>query len=200
MKWKSSAGNHYFVFLFIFIWVIILLFTMCTKQVKPIPANTAERIPSAETNTNYSFKPESIKEPTPEEEKNIILKINFDGKWRKHSTGSKAIIIISGKTGKIIGKNGGEIPIIVKYITENTVKILEYEYNPKYLSNWLPESIAQQIYLNGFLQKTYSILRIVDEDTLKGTSYAWQVIHSEGIVKKIEPLVTGEEWKRVTNE
>lgn len=144
-------------------------------------------------------KPEagSFFEPSPAEEAKIKLVINFDGQWKKDSTGSKAIIIIKGKTGRIIGKNGAEIPIIVKYINEKTVKILEYEYNPEYLSNWLPDEIANQVYKDEFLKKTYSILKIIDDDTLRGTSYAWQVYHNNKTVQKIEPLVSNEEWKRI---
>jgi hypothetical protein len=136
-------------------------------------------------------------EPSPEAESKIQLVINFDGKWKKESTGSKAVIIIKGRTGRIIGKNGAEIPIIVRYINEKTVKILENEYNPEYLANWLPDTIARQIYNDDFLKKTYSILKIIDEDTLRGTSYAWEVYHNNKSVQKIESLVSSEEWKRV---
>jgi hypothetical protein len=144
-------------------------------------------------------KPESgpVFEPSPAEEAKIKLVINFDGQWKKESTGSKAIIIIKGKSGRIIGKNGAEIPIIVKYINEKTVKILEYEYTPEYLANWLPDGIAKEVYDDAFLKKTYSILKIIDENTLRGTSYAWQVYHNNKTVQKIEPLVSNEEWKRI---
>ncbi len=139
----------------------------------------------------------SIREPSPEEEKKIKLTINFDGQWKKDSTGSRAIIIISGKTGRIVGKNGSEIPIRIRYLNEKTVKIMEYEYNPEYLANWLPAPIAKQVYKDPFLKKTYSILRIIDEDTLRGTSYAWQVYHNSQTVQRVEPLVANEEWKRI---
>lgn len=165
---------------------LTLLFLSCGNETR---ADNTNPVTPVETNPFF--------EPTPEQEAKIKLVINFDGKWKKDSTGSKAIIIIKGKSGRIIGKNGAEIPITVRYLNETTVKILEYEYNPEYLSNWLPDEIAKQIYNDPFLKKTYSILRIINEDTLRGTSYAWQVTHNNKTVKKIDPLVSNEEWKRV---
>ena len=141
---------------------------------------------------------DNIKEPSLEEESLIQLTINFNGKWRKNSTGSKTIILIQGKTGRIIGKNGGEIPIRIQYLNEKTLKIYEYEYNSQYLENWFSKQIAQQIYQNELLSKTYSILKIVDENTLIGISHSWQVFHSSSaVVQSIEPLTTPEEWKRI---
>ena len=174
--------------------VFLIIFSACSKTVKPAPVtSTAPEV------KNQTIDP-SAKDPAPEEESKIKLHINFDGKWRKASSGSKAIIIIAGKTGRIIGKNGGEIPINIKYLNEMTVKIFEYEYNCKYLENWLPNAIAEKIYLNDFLKKTYSVLRIIDEDTLEGTSYTWQVCHNKGEIQSIEPLVVSEEWKRIKDE
>lgn len=169
--------------------ILLVFLSACTQAVKPKePLKVSE-----------SLKQEldSFHELTPEQEKAVKIVIDFDGKWRKTSTGSRAVIIIKGKTGRVIGRNGAEIPITVKYLNEKTIKILEPEYNPRYLANWLPEPIAEQIYLNELLKKTYSVLRIIDKDTLIGTSYAWQVTHYGGMVQKIEPLVTPEEWKRV---
>ena len=174
----------------IYLMPILLFFTVCAKQVKPAPVSEAK------TETKVL----SDKEPTAEEESKIKLKINFDGKWRKKSAGSKAMIIITGKTGRIIGNNGAEIPIAVKYIDEMTVKIFEYEYNSKYLENWLPPSIASKIYLNAFLRKTYSILTIINEDTLQGMSYTWQVSYDKDIIQSIDPLVISEEWNRIKDE
>lgn len=169
-----------------FAFLSALLFCSCGDEVK---ADNTHAVKPAETNPFF--------EPTPEQEAKIKLVINFDGKWKKESTGSKAIIIIKGKAGRIIGKNGAEIPITVRYLNETTVKILEYEYNPEYLSNWLPDEIAKQIYNDDFVKKTYSILRIINDDTLRGTSYAWQITHNNKTVKRIDPLVSNEVWKRV---
>jgi len=137
-----------------------------------------------------------IEEPTEEQEKKIKLSINFDGTWKKN-TGSKAFIIIQGKTGKIVGNNGGEIPIKVNYLDEKTVKITEYEYNVKYLLNWFPEEIAKQIYNDSRLTNTYSVLRIVDNDTLVGVSYTWEVFYVGNKVENIQPIETSERWKRI---
>ncbi len=171
---------------FIFISLVVLT-ASCAKEVKEPP------VPEKKSAVDLNL----LKELSPEEEKKVRLSINFDGTWKKKSAGSKAVIIIEGKKGKIIGKNGGEIPVLVKYLDDKTVKILEYEYNPKYLSNWLPEEIARQVYLNEILTKTYSILRIIDDDTLTGVSHAWQVYYNGITVQNIEELVMDEEWKRV---
>ncbi|MCX7881911.1 MAG: hypothetical protein N2314_01680 [Brevinematales bacterium] len=134
-----------------------------------------------------------VAEPTPEEEAKIKLVINFDGKWQR---GSKAIIVITGKKGRIIARNGAEIPIVIRYLNEKTVKIVEEDYNVEYLVNWLPKKIAQQLVQTKAL-RAYSILEIIDENTLKGTVYGWNVIHNNDVVQDIQPYVSAEEWKRV---
>jgi len=148
----------------------------CQKQTKPQPQGVEE-----------------IAEPTPEQEAKIKLIINFDGKWQR---GSKAVIVITGKKGRIIAKNGAEIPIVVKYLNDKTVKILEEEYTVDYLVNWLPKRIAQQLVQSRAL-KAYSILEIIDENTLRGKVYGWNVIHNNEVVQDIQPYVSAEEWKRV---
>ncbi len=147
----------------------------CQKKVKPEPILTGEPQISAE------------------EEAKIKLIINFDGKWKR---GTKAVIVITGKKGRIVAKNGAEIPITVHYLNEKTVKIVEEEYNVDYLVNWLPKKIAQQLVQTRAL-RAYSILEIIDENTLKGKVYGWNVVHDENVVQDIQPYVSAEEWKRI---
>ncbi|NPV38923.1 MAG: hypothetical protein HPY78_06565 [Brevinematales bacterium] len=164
-----------FLFFFSLVAVSAVLFS-CQKKVKPEEPVVKE-----------------VGEPTPEEEAKIKLVINFDGKWQR---GSKAIIVITGKKGRIIARNGAEIPIVVRYLNEKTVKILEEEYTVEYLVNWLPKRIAQQLVQTKAL-RAYSILEIIDENTLKGTVYGWNVIHNNEVVQDIQPYVSAEEWKRI---
>ncbi|MFN4216340.1 MAG: hypothetical protein ACK4HQ_02925 [Brevinematales bacterium] len=163
------------LFLF-FLMAGITILLSCQKKLKPEEPVAKEII-----------------EPTPEEEAKIKLVINFDGKWKR---GSKAIIVISGKKGRIIARNGAEIPIVVRYLNEKMVKILEEEYTVEYLSNWLPKNIAKQLVQTKAL-RAYSILEIIDENTLKGTVYGWNVIHNNEVVQDIQPYVSAEEWNRV---
>lgn len=139
------------------------------------------------------FSLPEVREPTPEEEAKIKLVINFDGKWQR---GTKAVIVITGKKGRIIARNGAEIPIVVRYLSEKRVKIIEEEYTAEYLVNWLPKKIAQQLVQTKAL-KAYSILEIIDENTLKGTVYGWNVIHNNEVVQDIQPYISAEEWKRL---
>ena len=160
--------------------LVILLLVMgglsCQKTVKK------EEVPLPE-----------MREPTPEEEAKIHLVINFDGKWQR---GTRAVIVINGKKGRIIAKNGAEIPIQVKYLNEKSVKIIEEEYTVDYLINWLPKKIAQQL-VQAKVLKAYSILEIIDENTLRGKVYGWNVIHDNEVVQDVQPYVSNEEWKRL---
>lgn len=135
-------------------------------------------------------------EPTPEEEARIKLSINFDGYWSKTSNTSKTIIIIQGKKGRIVAPNGSEIPITVKYLSPDRIKISEEEYNPRYLENWLPQDISRYIYKNPSL-KAYSILDIKNDNMLTGYFYGWEVIHCASEVKEIRPFNGRENWYRI---
>lgn len=176
--------------IFCFASVIIssfLLVFSCTAYVRPKPTFIESQYLT------------NVVVPSAEDEKKIVLSINFNGKWRKASTGSKSMIVIDGKAGKIIAANGGQIPIIVRYISNDIVKIYETQYNPDYLSNWLPPFVAQEVYQNEAITNTYSILKIIDKDTLVGIAYSWQVQYDSNIVESISQFITNEEWIRVTN-
>ncbi|URA09861.1 hypothetical protein [Thermospira aquatica] len=161
--------------LFIVLLVLTGSFFSCQKKVKPEQLQPEEPQISAE------------------EEAKIKLIINFDGKWQR---GTRAVIVITGKKGRIVAKNGAEIPITVHYLNEKTVKIVEEDYNVQYLINWLPKKIAQQLVQTKAL-RAYSILEIIDENTLKGKVYGWNVVHDEDVVQDIQPYISAEEWKRI---
>lgn len=155
---------------------LVVCFSTCQKKVKPQEVVFQEP-----------------RELSPEEEAKIKLVINFDGKWQR---GTKAVIVINGKKGRIIAKNGAEIPIAIRYLSEKMVKIIEEEYTVDYLVNWLPKKIAQQL-VQAKALRAYSILEIIDENTLRGKVYGWNVIHQDDVVQDIQPYVSAEEWKRL---
>ena len=184
--------------LYISLFILFLLtITNCAKETKPVVLETLKNTNQIiiDEPTEPITASDTNKVLTAEEEAKIELAINFDGQWRK-SKESKATIIINGHTGRVVANNGGEIEIEIRYLSRTRIKIIENKYNGKYLENWLPRDIAKQLELSTAL-RSYSILDIIDNDTLKGISFGWQVFHNPKYVEDIGSLVIPEQWKRI---
>jgi hypothetical protein len=166
----------------------------CAREVKPTPQSSSSALPVS-VSSAPSLNPDTNRELSAEEEAKIQLVINFDGQWRK-SVDAKATIIIKGKHGRVIANNGGEIPIEVRYLSPTRIKIIESNYNARYLENWLPRYVAKELEGSPRL-KAYSILDIIDSDTLRGTSYGWQIRYDTLQVQSIDAITNPENWKRI---